>query len=140
MTTDAILLPACAMVGLTFLTWIRLYHERIGEIRHRRIDPQALASSRGAAEILRQTRAADHLRNLFEMPVLFYALCGMLAATGMVTPAFVVLAWGFVAARCVHSFIHLTYNRVYHRFIAYVGSCAILFAGWALFTVRLLWG
>lgn len=140
MTTSAILLPACAMAGLTFVTWIRLYHERIGEIRGRRIDPQALASARAAGEILQQTRAADHLRNLFELPVLFYALCALLAAADMVSPGFVVLAWLFVAARCVHAFIHLSYNRVTHRFLAYVGGGAILFAGWALLGWRLLVG
>ncbi|MDZ7828751.1 MAG: MAPEG family protein [Halofilum sp. (in: g-proteobacteria)] len=133
MSDSAILLPACAMVGLTFVTWIRLYRERIGEIRRRRIHPQKLATRRDTAELLEDTRASDHLRNLFEMPVLFYVLCAMLAATEMATPLFVVLAWLYFLARCVHAAIHLGYNNVYHRFIAYVAGTALLFATWALF-------
>lgn len=140
MSASAILLPACAMVGLTFVTWIRLYHERIGEIRRRRIHPQKLATRRGTAELLEDTRASDHLRNLFEMPVLFYALCAMLAAADMVTPLFVALAWLYLLARCVHAAIHLGYNNVYHRFIAYVAGTALLFAIWAWFALRLIAG
>lgn len=140
MSASAILLPACAMVGLTFVIWIRLYHERIGEIRRRRIHPQDLATRRDAAELLEDTRASDHLRNLFEMPVLFYALCAMLAAADMVTPLFVMLAWLYVLARCAHAGIHLGYNNVVHRFIAYVAGTGLLFATWALFTWQVMTG
>ena len=39
-----ILLPAAALVGVTALVWVRLYVERLGEMRARHIDPQSLAS------------------------------------------------------------------------------------------------
>jgi len=139
-TASAIILPACAMAGLTFVTWVRLYHERIGEIRRRRIHPQKLATRHATAGMLEDTRASDHLRNLFEMPVLFYALCALLAAADMATPLFVGLAWLYVVARCIHAGIHLTYNRVYHRFIAYVAGTGLLFATWALFAWRVITG
>ncbi len=138
MSTSAILWPVFALVTLTAIVWVRLYHERIGEIRRRRIHPQRLATSRGAAETLDDTRAADHFRNLFEVPVLFYALCALLAATGHVTAPLVGLAWLYVAARCLQAGIHLTYNRVFHRFTVYVTGTAILFIAWALFAVGML--
>ena len=74
----AILWPAVAMAGLTFLVWIRLYHLRLGEMMRKRIDAQALAGSADAARLLSDTRASDNFRNLFEVPVLFYA--GVLVA------------------------------------------------------------
>lgn len=40
----------------------------------------------------------------------------------------------------VHSFIHLTYNRVMHRFAVYVSSTVILFVLWAALGVQLLRG
>lgn len=138
MNASAILLPACAMAGLTFLTWMRLYHERIGEIRRKRIRPQQLATRQAAGELLEDTRASDQLRNLFEMPVLFYALCAMLAAADMVTPLFVGLAWLYFLARCVHAGIHLGYNNVYHRFIAYVAGTSILLLTWVVFAWQLI--
>lgn len=137
-SANAILLPVFALVFLVLLVWVRLYHERIGEIRRRRIHPQRLATSRGAAETLEDTRAADHFRNLFEVPVLFYALCALLAATGHASPLLIGLAWVYVAVRWLQAFIHLTYNRVFHRFTVYVAGTAILFIAWLVFAVELL--
>jgi len=40
------------------------------------------------------------------------------------------LAWGFVILRVVHSAIHCSYNRVMHRFFAYLISCLFLMFMW----------
>ncbi len=132
------LLPMVAMAALTAVVWVRLYVERIGEMQARRIHPQKLSTQEKARDILQRTQAADNFRNLFEVPVLFYALCLMLAGTGLVSPLFVSGAWIYVALRTLHSFIHVTYNRVMHRFIVYALSTVLLFGLWAVFAVRLL--
>jgi hypothetical protein len=129
---DPIWLPCAAMVGLTALVWIKLYGDRIGEMRARRIDAQELAASR-----LERPEAADNFRNLFEVPVLFYLLCVALAVNGGSTPAFVTAAWTYVALRALHSLIHVTYNRVMHRFLAYVASTLLLFGMWIAFFARI---
>ncbi len=136
--TDAIWPPCAAMVGLTALVWVKLYADRLGEMRARRIDPQALASARAAAGELEITAAADNFRNLFEVPVLFYLLCIALVLTGSSTPGFVAAAWTYVGLRAVHSLIHVTYNRVVHRFLVYVASTLLLFGMWAAFVARIL--
>jgi hypothetical protein len=51
---------------------------------------------------------------------------------------YLALAWGFVATRVVHSAVHVSYNRVMHRFIVYIAGGALLFAGWARFAWSLL--
>lgn len=135
--TDPIWLPCAAQVGLTALVWVKLYADRLGEMRARRIDPQALATVRAATGQLERTAAADNFRNLFEVPVLFYVLCGALAVTGGSTPGFVAAAWGYVGLRALHSFIHVTYNRVVHRFLAYVASTLLLFGMWIAFVIRI---
>jgi len=38
----------------------------------------------------------------------------------------------------VHSLIHVTYNRVFHRFIAWMLGAAWLFAMWGAFVFALL--
>jgi len=38
-----------------------------------------------------------------------------------------------VALRAVHSFVHVTYNRVMHRFVVYIAGGVLLFAAWARF-------
>jgi hypothetical protein len=114
-----------------------MYVERIGEMRKRRISPQRIASRHDAAKVLETTRAADHFANLFELPVLFYVLCLCLIITGMESGVFVAGAWGYVALRGLHTTIHLTYNRVMHRFMAYAVSSLTLFSMWMVFTWQL---
>lgn len=136
----AILWPMCAQAGLVALVWVRLYAVRLTEIRRRRIDPQRLARSDEAVRLLENNSAADNLRNLFEIPVLFFAICLVLYTTGFVTQMQVSLAWGYVLLRALHSVVHTTYNRVMHRFLAYAVSTLFVFAMWALFVVDLIRG
>ncbi|HEY7739950.1 MAG TPA: MAPEG family protein [Steroidobacteraceae bacterium] len=137
MNADPIWLPFCAMALLTALVWIKLYADRLGEMRAKGIAPQQLASVRAAAGQLEHTGAADNFRNLFEVPVLFYALCIAIAATGGSTRALVTAAWAYVALRALHSLIHVSYNRVVHRFLVYVASTLLLFGMWIAFFMRL---
>ena len=126
LSPTAMLMPMAAMVALTAIVWVRLYFERIGEMRERRIRPQAVAT------------AADNLRHLFEIPVLFYALCLAVTSVGGATPLLVDGAWAYVVLRAVHSLIHCSYNRVMHRFATYVASTALLFVLWAAFVARMV--
>jgi hypothetical protein len=75
--------------------------------------------------------------NLFEMPVLFYAVCISAYAVHQVTHALLILAWGYVILRIVHSLIHVTYNYINQRFLVYATSCAVLFVMWIIFAVNL---
>ena len=131
--TDPIWLPCAAMVGLTAIVWVKLYADRLGEMRTKRIDPQELASARAAAGRLEHAQAADNFRNLFEVPVLFYVLCIAIVQNGGSTPGLVAAAWAYVALRALHSVIHVTYNRVTHRFLAYAASTLLLFGMWIAF-------
>ncbi len=70
--------------------------------------------------------ASENFRNLFEVPVLFYALVLMVFHLGMVDIWFLGLAWGFAGFRVLHSVIHCSYNHVPHRFAAYGIACLAL--------------
>jgi hypothetical protein len=134
----AILWPLVAQVGIVAMVWLRMYVVRLSEMRARGINPQSVATSRTAAGALEKVAAADNFRNLFEVPVLFFAVCLALAITDLATSAQLVLAWTYVALRAVHSFIHVTYNRVLHRFVVYALSTLCVFAMWALLAAALL--
>ena len=140
MESRLIFLPALAMAALTFVVWWRMYFMRIGEMTRERIHPQSVATSPQMAARLKDTRAADNFRNLFELPVLFYLALVVAALTGQVTAATLALAWVFVALRVAHSAIHCTYNRVWHRFYAYLAGGLVLWALWAVLAVGLLRG
>ena len=61
-----------------------------------------------AAQITKQ--ADRNLINLFEFPILFYAICVVLYVTGKVDAYFVVLAYWFVGLRVAHSLYHVFIN------------------------------
>ena len=61
-----------------------------------------------AAQITKQ--ADRNLINLFEFPILFYAICVVLYVTGKVDEYFVVLAYWFVGLRVAHSLYHIFIN------------------------------
>ena len=136
----AIFLPVLAMVALTIAVWLRMYATRIGEMKRERIHPQAVATSAQMAARLSDTRAADNFRNLFELPVLFYLALVVAAMTSQTNVMVLVLAWLFVALRVLHSWIHCTYNKVMHRFQAYLAGGVVLWALWILLAIGLLGG
>jgi len=140
MDTRLIFHPALAMAALTFLVWWRMYFMRVREMKRERVHPQAVATSAQMAARLKDTRAADNFRNLFELPVLFYLALVVAALAAQVNALTLTLAWAFVALRVVHSAIHCTYNKVMHRFPAYLAGGAALWALWAVLGVGLLRG
>ncbi|WP_027079844.1 MAPEG family protein [Luteimonas mephitis] len=127
----AIFLPAFAMVVLTLVVWLRMYTTSIAQMKRERIHPQAVATSAQAAARLTDSRAADNFRNLFELPVLFYLALVVAAVSGLATDATLALAWLFVLLRVVHSAIQCSYNKVMHRFQAYLAGSVALWVLWA---------
>jgi len=120
--------PFLTLMLLTLLVWIYLYVRRIGFIRRERIDPRRLELP---GELTRLSPAAvsnpsDNLKNLFELPVLFYALALFLFVTNRVDATYVVVAWAFVAFRFAHSIVHCTFNRVMVRFYCYLAASLAL--------------
>lgn len=134
----SILLPPTALAFLTGFVWLRMGSDRLGELRSRRIHPQQVATSKQMSETLQNTQSADHFRNLFEVPVLFYALCGFIALTRMTTLLLLACAWGYVVLRAAHAYIHLSHNKVVRRFQTFVASTIVLYVMWGVFAVRLV--
>ena len=138
MAVQLILWPAFAMVALTLAVWLRMYVERLGQMRRQRIHPQAVASSAQMAALVNDTRAVDNFRNLFELPVLFYLAVVVAFLTEQVSGLMLGLAWTFVALRVAHSAIHCSYNKVMHRFEAYLLGGVVLWILWGVLAVGLL--
>jgi hypothetical protein len=67
-------------------------------------------------------------------PVLFYAAILTIFLTGSADPVFQLMAWGYVGLRVAHTAVHITYNKVLHRFSAYFLSSLVLWAIWLRLT------
>ncbi len=128
--------PVVALVFLTLLVWVFMYYKRLGFIRKQKLDPEALKSKFEREKALAPVAGpSDNLKNLFEMPVLFYLLCVVLFLLGRVDGMFLTLAWTYVGLRTMHSLIQSTYNRIVHRFSVYTLSMFALIWMWLRFVV-----
>lgn len=84
------------------------------------------------------TQFSRQMSNLFEMPVLFYAVCSLAVAAKVDSELLGVLAWAYVAARLVHMVIHTTSNSVLPRLGAFVVSTVVLGAMIVIVGLRVL--
>ena len=127
MTQDSIFGPFFAMVFLTLAVWVYMYTRRIPFIVSKQLKPTdltpiAFAQISPAAV----SNPSDNFKNLFEIPVLFYALILYLFITNQVDALYVNAAWAFVAFRVLHSIVHCTFNLILLRFYLYLfGAIAV---------------
>ncbi len=121
MNQDAIFSPFFATVFLTLLVWVYMYIRRISFITSRKLSPKQLAPG-AFAQISppNVSNSSDNLKNLFEIPVLFYALVLYLFITKQVDTVYVNAAWVFVVFRTLHSAVHCTFNLIMLRFYLYL--------------------
>ena len=126
-----LLLPLLAQVLLTFIVMYIMGRKRVNEIKKMKIHPQRTDVRSHAREVFKESEsAADNYHNQLETPILFYVVILLTLMLMVQDYVIVVLAWVFVGLRYIHSFIHLTYNRVLHRFSVFVFSSLVLFALW----------
>lgn len=131
-----LLIPLLAQVALTFIVMLVMYRKRVAEMQSKRIHPQRIKTRSSTHGVLVDSEnAANNFLNLFESPVLFYVAILLTLILMVQDSILVILAWTYVVSRYIHSFIHITYNRVMHRFSVFILSSFVLFAIW----VRLGW-
>ena len=129
--------PLFTMVLLTLLIAIRLMYFNTwavlsGEvhIKHFRLFDAGITPKLQAV--------AQHYKNMFEMPVLFYLLCILLIITDAAAPLDIQFAWGFVIFRILHSLIRIPNTNVHPRFSFFIGSYIMLVGGWINFSLKYL--
>ena len=138
MEAKLILYPLLAMFLLVCLVAATMLRRRVAFYKQNRVHPQKTATSSQMAAVMPDSRGPDNFRNLFELPIMFYVATLIIYAAGLVCTPHLILAWGYVIARYVHSFIHCTSNVVMHRFYAFLTSCVLLVCIWLMLAYQLL--
>ena len=129
-----IFIPMFYMVLLTFTvsligTIVRFKNVLIDK-NHSGSEMMKFSLPSSATEITKQ--ADRNLTNLFEFPILFYAISIVLYVTGKVDSYFVLLAYWFVGLRVAHS--------VYHIFInGFIGDAPLRALFWLPSLLILIW-
>jgi hypothetical protein len=128
-----------ALVGLIFAVWFTLFVQRFGHIRRNPPTAADFADGEAAMRYFRPVEMpANNLANLFEMPVLYFALVPLLLLLHHAGHVQVVLAWIYVLLRAAHSYIHIGPNQIRPRFLVYLASCAVLSVMWIGFAIDML--
>ena len=130
MAQTAIFGPFFATMLLTLVVWVYMYIRRISFLQKNKISPKDMAVPGALAQIspAAVSNPADNLKNLFEVPVLFYALALYLFVSAQVDAVYVNAAWVFVLFRALHSAVHCTFNLVMLRFYLYlIATLAVWF-------------
>jgi Uncharacterized protein conserved in bacteria len=65
------------------------------------------------------TKTTRCVNNMFEVPMLFYVVSTLYIALHIESLLAIILSSIFVGLRCVQAYIHLTYNNVVHRMLAF---------------------
>jgi hypothetical protein len=81
-------------------------------------------------------RPARTFNNLLQVPMLFYAACALMIASGHVDSVQVALAWLFVALRVLHAFVYIAWNRLAYRFSFFAASTLVLGVLWTRFAME----
>ena len=122
--------PMIAHALLVFGLYVLLFIRRK---KYTFSNKEAFKRFRDAGEEADQSRVVNkNLANQFELPMLFHAACLLLYITDADNIATIILAWIFIAARYIHSYVHVTSNRLRYRAPAFAISflALILMWGW----------
>lgn len=130
MDDRALLYPMFAMVLLTATTLARLFTKRLAAVRAGTADARYFKTYQEGSEPVATAQLSRNFSNLFEAPVLFYVACVSAMVTGLSSGAMVGLAWLYVLARVVHSWIHTGPNSLNPRIAAYFASWLVLVTMW----------
>ena len=138
MNATGILYPAFALFALTAVVQLRLGLLRRAAVRDGSVDHRYYRSYSGYEEPEKLRVHSRHLVNLYEAPVLFYAILIIAAMTGQSGLLITALAWAYVALRYVHSYVHLGSNNVLLRFRLFGISLLVLIALWSAVLIGML--
>jgi hypothetical protein len=127
MDQAAIFLPFFSTMILTMVVWAYMYGRRLPFIFANRLDAKQMTPAELARLSTPQvSNPSDNLKNLFELPTVFYAVVLYLYATNQVDTAHLGAAWVFFVFRAMHSAVHCTFNFIPLRFVLYVVSAVAL--------------
>ena len=137
MNASLILLPSFAMFSLTMACIFYMGLSRYRAIHRREVKISFFRTYTEGSQPARLHLIARHVQNHFEVPPLLHLGVVLGYASDSVTLPALVCAWLFVAARLVHSGIHLGGNNVSQRFFVFgfslLSLCGLwLSLGWSL--------
>jgi hypothetical protein len=137
MNQESILYPVIALAALTFIVLLLIPFQRFKAAGQKRVVADDFKLGESANVPPEVSIPNRNYMNLLELPLLFYVVCLGMFVTQAVTPRAIAFAWGYVVLRALHSVVHLTYNKVFHRLIFFALSNFMLITLWVQWSLYL---
>lgn len=139
--TSEILHPVVALVCLNCFMLIWMFAVRLPALNKMGYvpDPDAPRGAQMSELPARVRWKGDNYDHLLEQPTLFYALAISMALLGAADQINIMLAWGYVGLRVVHSIVQATFNNVMLRFGIFA-LYSILLIAMAVRAALFIWG
>lgn len=131
-----LLLALAAQAFLAFGLLLWLGRERVPRVMSGEIPAAEIAVERTAYP-LKARLLSNSFDNQFQLPVLLFVGALLVLHLGFVSWIDAALAWVFVGLRYVHAAIHVTTNRLEHRFAVYTAGLAVLVIFWLWLVLRI---
>ena len=132
-----IVFPMASLVLLTIVVLVLLFRSRAAAVRKGSMSAGFFKTYVGQDEPEESRKLSRHFVNLFEAPVLFYAVCLAGLSLQLSFGLFQLLAWCYVLLRVVHAIVHIGKNKLPHRIGVYFSSWIVLLAMWMLLSYRI---
>ena len=130
-----IVYPVFAMLVLTFFVMVKMRLVLVKFINEKKVKYSYPKLYKGEVpEEIDQAR--QHYKNLFETPILFYALIALIFASGDINRFDLIFAWLYVCFKYMHSFVRATSNYVPYRANLFICSLIMIVCGWINFLIR----
>lgn len=135
--SNAIIYPAICLALLTIGVCFWMGKSRLNAVKAGQADRAYFKLYQGEPPSGRVTQISQHYDNLLALPILFYVVVIIIYITHTVGELQLLLAWGFVASRIVHTVVHTTSNRLKYRFYSFAAGLLILLVMWLVLLLNL---
>ena len=135
MSAELIIWPMIIMALTTLWIYIPMGNARKATIKSGGV--KASVYFRNIGEPEESLRFSTAIRNQFETPVLFYAVCLAAFVTDNANIVMILLAFIYAIIKVVHVYIHTTTGKLRHRFRVFVFSWSVLGLMWIVLAISL---
>ncbi|MBN8981710.1 MAG: MAPEG family protein [Rhizobiales bacterium] len=136
MSVQMVLAPVFALVFLIFAVMLGMFRVRTKAVMTKEVRVSQIALGQDAWP-KKATQISNTYMNLFEMPVLFFALIAFALPLRQADLVIVLLSWVYVALRYLHAGVYATSNDMRYRFGFFAASAMVLLAMWVYFALKL---
>ena len=124
---QSIMTPVLALAAWTLVMLLWMYATRLPAMRKAGIDATKIQDPAELNTLpIEVRRIAHNYNHLHEQPLIFYVLCIYGHLAGVADELNIMLAWGYVVLRILHSLIQALWNFVPVRFAVFMASSIVL--------------